>query len=84
MTKAPSQTTDSTDHPYLDTTPYGDGPTDSVTDVTENAAITHHKIVLGGKTIPYQATAGHLVTVDATTSQPAAKMFLTLPFSACA
>ena len=75
MTKTPSQTTDSTDHPYLDLTSYGNGPTDSVTDATENAAITHHKIVLDGKSIPYQATAGHLVTVDATTSQPAAKMF---------
>ena len=75
MAKKPSQTTDSTDHPYFDPTPYGNGPTDSVTDATEIAAITHHEIVLGGKTIPYQATAGHLVTVDATTSQPAAKMF---------
>jgi carboxypeptidase C (cathepsin A) len=65
----------SSDQPYFDSTPYGNGPDDSVTDVSENAAITHHSIVIGGKTIPYTATAGHLVTVDPSSSQPAAKMF---------
>ncbi|MBV8349783.1 MAG: hypothetical protein JOZ49_20350, partial [Mycolicibacterium sp.] len=63
------------DQPYFDKTAYGNGPNDSVTDQTENAAITHHTIVLGGKTIPYTATAGHLVTVDPSSSQPAAKFF---------
>jgi carboxypeptidase C (cathepsin A) len=61
--------------PYFDETAYGNGPNDSVTDKTENAAITHHQLVLGGKTIPYTATTGHLVTVDAGSSQPAAKFF---------
>jgi carboxypeptidase C (cathepsin A) len=75
MSKKRSQTADLTDHPCFDPTPYGNGPTDSVTDATENAAITHHEIVLDGKTIAYQAIAGHLVTVDASTSQTAAKMF---------
>ena len=63
------------DQPYFDETAYGNGPNDSVTDQTENAAITHHEIVLGGKTIPYTATVGHLVTVDPSSSQPAAKIF---------
>ena len=60
---------------FFDPTPYGSGPTDSVTDQTENRAVTRHQIELGGKQIPYTAIAGHLVTVDADTSQPAAKIF---------
>jgi carboxypeptidase C (cathepsin A) len=60
---------------YSDSTPYGSGPTDSVADETENRAVTRHQIELGGKIIPYTAVAGHLVTVDANTSKPAAKIF---------
>lgn len=63
------------DQPFFDPTPYGNGPDDAVTDATENAAITHHEITLDGKTIAYTATAGHLVTVDPSSSQPNAKMF---------
>ncbi|HET9147715.1 MAG TPA: peptidase S1, partial [Acetobacteraceae bacterium] len=63
------------DQPFFDPTAYGNGPRDSVTDATENAAVTHHQIVLDGKSIPYTATAGHLVTVDASNSKPDAKMF---------
>jgi len=65
----------STDQPYSDTTAYGNGPNDSITDTTENAAITHHTMTLGGKEITYTATAGHLVTVDPSSSRPAAKIF---------
>jgi len=67
--------TPAADQPCLDTTAYGNGPGDSVTDTAENAAITHHELVLGGTTISYTATAGHLVTVDPSSSLPAAKMF---------
>jgi carboxypeptidase C (cathepsin A) len=63
------------DQPYFDATAYGNGPDDFVTDLTENAAVTHHQLVLGGKTIRYAARAGHLVTVDPSTSKPAAKIF---------
>jgi carboxypeptidase C (cathepsin A) len=63
------------DQPFNDTTAYGNGPRDSVTDATENSAITHHTAIIGGKTIAYTATAGHLVTVDPATSRPSAKMF---------
>ncbi|RBP05119.1 carboxypeptidase C (cathepsin A) [Roseiarcus fermentans] len=61
--------------PYLDTTAYGMGPDDSVTEVTEAAAITHHVATVGGVAIPYTATAGHLVAVDPVSSQPSAKIF---------
>ncbi|MBV9943276.1 MAG: peptidase S1 [Solirubrobacterales bacterium] len=63
------------DEPYADTTAYGNGPTDSITDTAENAAITHHIVTLAGRQIAYTATAGHLVTVDPSSSLPTAKMF---------
>ncbi|CAB3758565.1 S10 family peptidase [Paraburkholderia solisilvae] len=63
------------DQPFFDPVAYGNGPDDSVSDSSENAAITKHSITLGGKKINYTATAGHLVTVDPSSSQPDAKMF---------
>jgi carboxypeptidase C (cathepsin A) len=63
------------DQPLLDTTAYGAGPDDSITDTTENAAITHHVASFGGVPIPYTASAGHLVAVDPLSSKPAAKFF---------
>jgi carboxypeptidase C (cathepsin A) len=63
------------DQPYSDPAEYGNGPADSITDATENAAVTHHTITLGGKEIAYTATAGHLVAVDPSSSKPAAKLF---------
>jgi carboxypeptidase C (cathepsin A) len=61
--------------PCFDTTAYGNGPDDAITDQTEKAAVTHHELTLGKKTIPYTATAGHLVTVDPRSSRPASKIF---------
>ncbi|NPT57370.1 S10 family peptidase [Paraburkholderia elongata] len=63
------------DQPLADATPYGYGPGDSVSDVTENAAITHHTLTLNGKSIAYTARAGHLVTTDTYNSRPGAKLF---------
>ena len=60
---------------YFDPTAYGNGPDDSVTDTSEKAAITHHSITVGGRSLAYTASAGHLVTVDASSSQPNAKFF---------
>jgi carboxypeptidase C (cathepsin A) len=63
------------DQPLFDPVAYGNGPQDSVTDATESAAITHHTIEIAGSTLAYTATAGHLVTVDASSSKPNAKIF---------
>src|SRR5471032_813941 len=65
------------DQPYFNPTAYGNGPDDSIdaTQTDENAAITHHSAVIGGKTIDYTATAGHLVIVDPSSSKPDAKLF---------
>ncbi|WP_203236993.1 S10 family peptidase [Nocardia panacis] len=63
------------DQPFFDPVIYGNGPDDNVTDTAETAAVTHHSITVGGRDIAYTATAGHLVTVDPSSSQPNAKMF---------
>ena len=63
------------DQPLLDTTAYGSGPDDQITDTTEAAAVTHHVASFGGVPLPYTATAGHLVAVDPVSSRPAAKLF---------
>jgi hypothetical protein len=39
----------SKDQSLLDTTVYGSGPDDSISDTTENAAVTHHNITINGK-----------------------------------
>src|SRR5271169_4883747 len=63
------------DQPLLDTTPYGSRKDDSITDTTESAAVTQHSITISGAMISYTATAGHLVTTDMDSAQPAAKIF---------
>src|SRR5262249_14982541 len=63
------------DQPLIDTIPYGAGKNESVSDAAERAAITHHTAVIGGKKIAYTARAGHLVTTDMHSAQPAAKIF---------
>jgi carboxypeptidase C (cathepsin A) len=63
------------DQPFIDTTEYGSRPDDSVSDATENVAVTHHSITINGTTIPYTACAGHLVTRDQDSALPSAKIF---------
>ncbi|QCP50849.1 peptidase S1 [Trinickia violacea] len=74
-TASPSTAAPPPDKPLVDNDIYGSGPNDSVSDATESAAVTHHQVTVNGKTIAYTATAGHLVTIDASTSQPNAKVF---------
>jgi carboxypeptidase C (cathepsin A) len=75
--KAPAKPSGKKDQPYFDPTPYGNGPDDAVdaTQADENAAVTHHSVTVGSEKIAYTATVGHLVTVDPSSSKPAAKMF---------
>jgi carboxypeptidase C (cathepsin A) len=63
------------DQPLLDTVAYGARKDDSVTDITEASAITQHVLAINGNTIRYTARAGHLVTVDLYSAQPAARIF---------
>jgi carboxypeptidase C (cathepsin A) len=59
----------------LDTTAYGSGPDDSISDATETAAVSHHEISINGVSIPYTARAGHLLTFDQYSARPTAKIF---------
>jgi carboxypeptidase C (cathepsin A) len=64
-----------TDQPLLDTTEYGSGPDDSISDATENAAVTQHSITIKKSTVSYTARVGHLVTHDQYSARPSAKIF---------
>jgi len=75
MTKTPSSKQAPPDQPLVDTTSYGSGKDDSVSDTTENAAITRHSVTINGKKIDYVARAGHLVTADPYNAKPSAKIF---------
>jgi carboxypeptidase C (cathepsin A) len=63
------------DQPLVDTTPYGSGKDDSITDTAENEATTRHTITINDRKIDYTARAGHLVTKDMFSAQPTAKIF---------
>jgi carboxypeptidase C (cathepsin A) len=63
------------DQALIDTTPYGYGKGDSISDTTENAAVTQHTITVGEKPIPYTARCGHLVITPQYSAQPWAKIF---------
>jgi carboxypeptidase C (cathepsin A) len=65
----------SSDRPLLDTVIYGSRKNDSITDVTEASVATQHQIKIGSATFKYTARAGHLVTADLYSGQPAAKIF---------
>lgn len=74
-TVSPSATTPPADEPFNDNTVYGAGPKDFVTSPTERVAVSHHSITLNGQTLSYTARAGHLTTIDPSTSKANASMF---------
>jgi carboxypeptidase C (cathepsin A) len=75
METSSSAKADQPDLPFEDTTTYGSGKDDFVTDTTEAAATTHHQITVGGKPLAYTARAGHLVIRDQLNAKPTAKIF---------
>jgi len=72
---APRGATTADDVPLVDPTFYTTVPNGSLASAADAAAVTHHTIVLDGRTIPYTASAGHLVVRDPATGQPQASMF---------
>ena len=48
------------DQLYTDPVAYATDGTAALPSATENAAVTHHSITLGGQAVSYTATAGHL------------------------
>lgn len=63
------------DQPFDDATVYSAGPDASLASADEGAAVTHGAITLGGRTIAYTATAGHLNAIDADTNAARASLF---------
>ncbi|MEA3119447.1 MAG: hypothetical protein QOI13_2717, partial [Paraburkholderia sp.] len=63
------------DKPLADGTVYGTGPDDAVASAKERVAVSHHTLTMDGQTFSYTARAGHLTTIDSSTSKPNATMF---------
>src|ERR1700733_14694925 len=61
--------------PLFDTVIYGSRANDSITDTTEVSVATQQELTLEGRALRYIARAGHLVTADLYSGQPAAKIF---------
>ena len=63
------------DQPLADPSTYSTLPGASLANAVDAASVTHHTIVLGGTTIGYTASAGHLVVRDPQSGQAQASMF---------
>lgn len=60
---------------FADTVAYSAGATASLAAAQEGAAVVPLRMTVGGKTLDYTATTGHLTATDARTGQPAASFF---------
>jgi carboxypeptidase C (cathepsin A) len=60
---------------YDDPVVYSSAPNASLPSATEAAAVTRHTLVLGGQTLNYTATAGHLTARALAGDAPLASMF---------
>lgn len=65
------------DQPYVNTTVYSLAAKGNVAQHDEGAAVTHHRIKLGGKDRTYTATIGHLISRNPNTNAPEAAIFYT-------
>ena len=73
---APRPHTSADDLALADPTSYFTTPTGSLASAVDAAAVTYHTISLGGTTIPYQATTGHLVVQDPQTGARASFFYV--------
>jgi len=60
---------------YTDTLAYSTAANASLSSAADGAAITKHTITVGGKSLAYTATAGHLIATAQGTAAPEASMF---------
>jgi carboxypeptidase C (cathepsin A) len=60
---------------YFDPTVYSSAAGASLAQAAELGAVTHHQIVVGGTTLTYTATAGHLTAMTPTSNAPEASFF---------
>lgn len=60
---------------FTDPVTYSSNANDSLAGASEIVAVTQHQLVLGGTTLNYTATAGHLTALAPTTGAPEASFF---------
>jgi carboxypeptidase C (cathepsin A) len=60
---------------FTDSTVYSSAPTASLTTPNEITAVTRHQLALGGATLNYTATAGHLTALQLGNGAPQASFF---------
>ena len=72
---SPKAVTPPADQPFNDNTVYGAGPNDFTASPNERMAVSHHTVTIGGRVLSYTARAGHLTTIDPSTSKANASMF---------
>ena len=72
---APRPTSAAADVAFADATSYSTQPGAALASAADGAAVTSHAITLNGTTVPYTATAGHLVARDPHNGQPQAAFF---------
>ena len=60
---------------FVDPTVYSSAATASLPQAREIAAVTRHQVVVGGATLAYTATTGHLTASHPTTGAPEASFF---------
>ena len=72
---SPKAVTPPADEPFNDNTVYGAGPNDFTASPNERVAVSHHTVKINGQVLSYTARAGHLTTVDPSTSKANASMF---------
>lgn len=60
---------------YVDPVQYSTGPLASLASAAEISSVTHHQLILGGVTLNYTATAGHLTATSLTTGLAEASFF---------
>jgi carboxypeptidase C (cathepsin A) len=61
--------------PFTDPVLYSSAPDAALASAAELKAVTQHQLVIGGTTLNYSATAGHLTARDLATNAPAASFF---------
>ena len=72
---APRAATSAADVAASDPMSYSTSPGASLPAAIEAAAVTHHRMVLNGTSLPYTATAGHLTAHDPASGAPEASFF---------
>ena len=72
---APRAATSAADVAASDPMSYSTSPGASLPAAVEAAAVTHHRMVLNGTSLPYTATAGHLTAHDPASGAPEASFF---------